>query len=75
MKAMYEARVEDLTPADHLNVSCACGQREKLTGAMLLTTGAKPNQKLMDLERKFRCRECDPRGSVFGTVHWHDAPP
>jgi hypothetical protein len=75
MKAMYEARVEDLTPADYLNVSCACGHTEKLTGAMSLATGAKVAQKLKDLERKFRCRECDRRGSVFVTVHWRDAPP
>jgi hypothetical protein len=25
MKAMYEARVEDLTPLDYLIVECKCG--------------------------------------------------
>jgi hypothetical protein len=75
MKAIYETRVEDLTPADHLNGDCRCGHSERLTGAMLVTAGVQPTEKLMDTERRLRCRECDAKEHVFVTVYWHDAPP
>jgi hypothetical protein len=74
MKAMYEARVEDLAAEDYLHVECACGHIERLTGAMLLTAGVAPYQKIKGIERRLRCRECDAKGKVIVSIKWADAP-
>jgi len=35
---------------------------ERLTNQMLATTGAKPIDRVLDLEPRLRCRECDAKG-------------
>jgi hypothetical protein len=62
MRAMYEARIEDLGERDLVQVECACGHVERLTGSM-------------DLERRPRCRECDAKGKVIVPIKWADALP
>jgi hypothetical protein len=61
MRALYEARLEDLGPDDLVKVECACGHTEWLTAQNLATAGVKPYQNILDLQMKLRCRECDAR--------------
>jgi hypothetical protein len=42
MRALYEARLEDLGPGDLVKVECVCGHAEWLTPQMLATAGVKP---------------------------------
>jgi hypothetical protein len=51
MRPLYDARIEeDLGPGDFVvQVECACGHIERLTAAMLITAGVKPNSKAQDL--------------------------
>lgn len=67
---MYAARLENLGPADLVQVECTCGHTELLTAQMLATAGVKPYEVLLGLQSKMRCRECDERGKVMVSVRW-----
>jgi hypothetical protein len=70
MRALYEARLEDLRPGDLVKVECVCGHTELLTAQMLATAGVKPYQHIIDLQLKLRCRECDAKGKAVISVQW-----
>jgi len=70
MKAMYEARLENLTTGDLVVIECVCGHTERLTAAMLKQAGVKAYDRIMDLSPKLRCRECDERGKVLVSIRW-----
>ena len=70
MKAMYDARLEDLGPGDLVKVECGCGHTELLTGQMLLTAGLPPHEHINGLERRMRCRECDELGKAVVSIKW-----
>ena len=70
MRALYQARVEDLGPDDLLVVECGCGHREELTPLMLRTTGVAPETRVLDLQRRMKCRECRWRGRAAVSVRW-----
>jgi hypothetical protein len=75
MRAYYEARLEDLTAADFVQIECLrCGHVEQLTGSMLATAGVAPHETIMNLERRLRCRQCDGRGHALVNIIWYDAP-
>ena len=42
MRALFEARLQDLGPGDLVKVECACGHTEWLTAQNLTTAGVKP---------------------------------
>ena len=70
MRALFEARLEDLGPGDLVKIECVCGHSELLTGQMLATAGVKPYESILDLQYKLRCRECDAKGKVVISVRW-----
>ena len=72
MRALYEARLEDLGPGDLVKVECLCGHSELLTVSMLASAGVKPYQTILDLPLKLRCRECDVRGKAVVTIRWDE---
>jgi hypothetical protein len=37
---------------------------------MLRSAGVKPAEKVVDLESRFRCRECDARGKATVSIKW-----
>jgi hypothetical protein len=37
---------------------------------MLKNAGVKPDDKLLDLESRLRCRECDARGKAAVSIKW-----
>jgi len=41
-----------------------------LTAAMLATAGVAPEQKVLDLGDRMRCRECDERGRAVVSIRW-----
>ena len=75
MRALSEARLEDLGPGDLVQVECLCGHTELLTAQMLATAGVKPYQHVIDLQLKLRCRECDTKGKAVVSVRWAQANP
>ena len=62
MVPFYAARVADLGPGGFVQVECICGHTERLTAAMLTTAGVRPDEKVQDLGRRMRCRQCDEKG-------------
>jgi len=62
MVSLYAARISDLGPGDFVQVECGCGHSELLTAAMLATAGVGPDQKVLDLKTRLKCRECRWRG-------------
>jgi hypothetical protein len=69
MVPLYAARLQDVGPGDLVQLECACGHIVVLTPAMLKAAGVTPAEKVVDLESRLRCRECDARGRVgFGQL-------
>ena len=65
---LYAARVSDLGPTEYVRVTCECGRAEVLTAKILLATGVAPKQKVSDLGRRMRCRECEERGCAIVSI-------
>jgi hypothetical protein len=73
MRGFWEARVEDLGPADLVRVEClGCGHVEMLTAAMLRTGGVADLEQVRNLPRRLRCRECDAKGRADVSIRWAD---
>ena len=62
MVPLYAARVQDLGPEDVAVFKCgACGHTAELPpSALLRGLGLQPTDKVLDLERRLRCRLCSP---------------
>ena len=66
MRPLYDARISDLGPHDFVGVECASGHDEMIPRVGLLVGLRRPaSMKVLDLRSRFRCRECDRRGSVL----------
>ena len=72
MRPLYDARIEDLGDGDFLRVECvACGHDELIPRIGLVVGIRLPaSMKVIDLQSRFRCRECDRRGSVSLSIRW-----
>jgi hypothetical protein len=74
MVPLYAARVGDLKPGDFLIVECgACGHSLPISAATLshgLRLG--PDERVLDLAPRLRCRECDQRGKAVVSVRWSE---
>ena len=71
MRALYDARIEDLCDGDFLWVECACGHDEMIP-AVGLKRGMRlpPEMKILDLQPRLRCRECDAKGRAVVSIRW-----
>jgi hypothetical protein len=71
MMPLYAARVADMQPGDFVEVKCACGH-EQLIAPLAMTQSLKlaPDDRILSLERRLRCRECDARGSAVVGIRW-----
>jgi hypothetical protein len=79
MKAMSEAKVEDLGERDLVQAEClGCRHLRLYSATMLLAMGRRrPVQaidRIADLEDRFRCQRCDAKGKIILTIVWHDVP-
>ena len=73
MVPLYAARIQDLGPGDYVRVQCiACGHDELLPTDKLRIKGLPlpPYTPVLDLERRFRCRECDAKGKAVVSIRW-----
>jgi hypothetical protein len=69
MVPLYAARRCDLGSGDFVLVQCgACGH-----DAALSSLGLGPDERLVDLAPRLRCRECDAKGKAIVSVRWADA--
>ena len=68
---MYDARIEDLGSGDFLNVECvACGDDEMIPRTGLVVGLRLPgHMRVLDLQSRFRCRECDRRDKAVVSIN------
>ena len=68
MVPLYAARVQDLGPDDVAVFKCgACGHTAELPPSVLLRgLGLQADRKVLDLERRLRCRLCLRQGAGRG---------
>ena len=71
MVPLYDARLEDLGQGDLVEVECVCGHTQ-LIPAFGLLQGMRlpPITRVLDLEPRLRCRECDAKGRAAVSVKW-----
>jgi hypothetical protein len=74
MRPLYDARIGDLGPNDFVHVECVCGHSMLIPHSGFATEGLRlpPFMPVLDLESRFRCRECDARGKVVILIKWAD---
>jgi hypothetical protein len=72
MVPLYAARIEDLRPDDFVRVECtACGHDEMIPQVGLLVGWRlPPYMRVLDLEPRLRCRECDGKGKAVVSIEW-----
>jgi hypothetical protein len=71
MVPLYSARIGDLGPNDLVRVQCiSCGHCETIPPGGLIGLRLPLETLILDLEPRFRCRECDERGKAVATVAW-----
>jgi hypothetical protein len=72
MVSLYAARIEDLRPGDFVRAEClACGHDELIpAGALLQGLRLPATTRVLDLELRLRCRECDARGKAVVSIRW-----
>lgn len=69
---LYKARVSDLGPGDFVQITCfACGHETLIPpDTFLVRPDVSPDTRVVDLERRVRCRECNARGESVVSVRW-----
>ena len=76
MQPLYTARVSDLKAGDFVIVECgACGHDGLIHPAALPSLGLGPDERIVDLAPRLRCRECDARGKAVVSIRWGDQGP
>ena len=72
MVPLYAARVQDLETDDSVIIKCgACGHAAELWPSFLMDgLELKPTDKVLDLERRLRCRLCYARGQAMVSIRW-----
>ncbi len=73
MVPLYAARIEDLSPGDFVRVECAaCGHDALIHPSALPNIQFQPQDLVLGLERRLRCRECDAKGQVVVSIRWKE---
>jgi hypothetical protein len=67
MKALFQARVEDLSISDRVKIECICGRVALIAVQGLGLPGYTPIQSLV---HKLRCENCGERGKVLLSIVW-----
>jgi hypothetical protein len=72
MVPLYAARIENLGHGDFVKVECAgCGHDVLIPASALLQgLGLAPTYRVLDLQPRLRCRECDARGKAVVSIRW-----
>jgi hypothetical protein len=64
MRALYDARVGDLAAGDLILIECRCAHDAAIHPAALPALGLLPDQRIIDLASRLRCRGCNQRGEA-----------
>src|SRR3954470_24426552 len=77
MVPLYAARVQDLGTDDFVVIKCgACGHTAELwPGLLIRGLGLQPTDKILDLERRLRCRLCYAKDQAAVSIKWKSRPP
>jgi hypothetical protein len=68
---MHESnRLEDLGPGDLVKVECGCGHVQMLPGSYFMSGKVPVYTRIIGLEKRMRCRECDEKGRVDVSIKW-----
>jgi len=68
---LYSARIEDLRSGDLVIVECgACGHDGLIHPSALPSLGLGPDERVVDLAPRLRCRECDLKGKAVVSIKW-----
>jgi hypothetical protein len=60
MLPLYAVHLRDLGPGDRVQISClVCEHTGLLTADFLLRLGLDRHDKVLDLQRRMRCRGCE----------------
>ena len=71
MRPLYLARIEDLGRGDLVQMDCAaCHHVALLRPEFLLRLGLSPQEKVLDLKGRVRCRGCGARGHAAVSIKW-----
>jgi len=71
MVPLYAARVSDLKSRDFVLVECgACGHDGMIHPSAVPSLGLRPDERVVDLASRLRCRECDAKGKAVVSVKW-----
>lgn len=71
MVPLYSARIEDLRSGDLVIVECgACGHDGLIHPSALPSLGLGPDERVVDLAPRLRCRECDLKGKAVVSIKW-----
>ena len=69
MLPLYAARVSDLKPGDFMIVECtSCGHDGLINPSALPSLGLGPNERIVDLVPRLRCREGDQKGEAVVSI-------
>ncbi len=71
-RRMAKMRIEDLGPGNFVKVECGGCKHETLIPASALLQGLRrqPTMRVLDLQPRLRCRECDARGEAVVSIRW-----
>lgn len=71
MVPLYSARIEDLGPRDFVKIDCGgCSHTALLAPVFLHRLGLSPQDKVLDLKDRVRCRGCGARGCAAVSIVW-----
>jgi len=70
MRALYEARIEDIGRFDRVKVECDCGRTALLPPDAF--NGLPNYVHVTDLKRRLRCESCGQKGHVDISIVWAD---
>jgi hypothetical protein len=71
MLPLYAVHLRDLGPGHQVVVNCVvCDHTGLLPAEFPLRLGLSHHTKLLDLQRRMRCRECGVRGRALVSVRW-----
>jgi hypothetical protein len=71
MVPLYLARIEDLGSGDLVKVDCAaCSHTALLPTAFLARLGLSPQDEVLDLKNRVKCRGCGARGRAVVSIKW-----
>ena len=69
---LYKARLCDLGPDDFVRITCfACGHEALIPPETFLgRPDVSPETRIVDVEKRVRCQECNARGESVVSVKW-----